>query len=204
MIDEFLCATGNEKRTTEVKSSRELITYSEPKLDLRLLRKHSSAKTSSGIVLGYLKKLKNIPLEYKIMLQEMYKEIKRLETSERIILKSWRGKSGIKLIEEPDKFICITHKRADKGESPKEIKKEILKEDLNKLIVVLNSFEDKNKIPTSEIGEKYYHKDWQSYIYGHRDYHISLTYMLNILEQKGYTIYSRKGFTKVLSQMKLF
>jgi hypothetical protein len=176
-----------------------------PKLDLSILKKKSSAKTPAGLVLSYAKEFKKKGnLEMTILFQELYKKIIAMETSEKIKILKWRGKSGLSLIEKPDKFICITFKKADKGETPKEIKKEIMKEDLNKLIIVLNSFEDKEKIPTSEIAEKLYHQSWKHEIYGEREKHIALTYMLGILEQKKYIHYSRRGFTTILNQLRLF
>lgn len=207
MDDIFLKPSGNEK-TIEVKSP-EIVNIirkdGETKLDLSLFRKKSNAKNFSGFIIGKMKEAKKVEnLETALFLQEIYKKYKEFQTSEKLFLERWRGKSGITLIENPDRFICITYKKADKGEIPKENRKEILKEDLNKLILILNKFENKDKIPTADIAEKFYGKSWQSYVYGHRGCHISLVYMLNILEQKGYTSYSRKGFTKVLNQMKLF
>jgi len=177
---------------------------SKPKIDLSILKKKSSAKTSSGLILSYARQFKKDGnIEMTILFQEIYKKIIAMETSEKIKMEKWRGVSGLSIIEHPDKFICITFKKADKGETPKEIKKEIKKENINKLIIVLNSFENKEKIPTSDIAEKLFHKDWKK-VFSDREKHISLTYMLGILEQKNYIKYSRRGFTTILNQMRLF
>lgn len=138
------------------------------------------------------------------LISHFYKKYMEFQTSEELKIELWKGKSGIKLEEYPDKFICITFKKCDKGEEPQEIKKEILKSDLNNLIIVLNSFEDKVKIPTSLIAEKYYHKSWKHEIYGTRDLHISLCYMLNILEQREKIKYSRRGFTTIIKDLDYF
>jgi|SRR3990167_1938637 len=170
-----------------------------------LKRRQKKYKGAKGIILGDLMRAKNDKnWEMAKYLEDLLTRVIFMETQEKIVIESWKGKSGISLIEHPDRFICITYKKMEKGEKPKEMRKEILKEDLNKLIVVLNSFKNKLKIPTKEIAEKLYKKSWQEWVYGHRDYHISLVYMLNILEQKKLINYSRRGFTTILNQLRLF
>ena len=144
-------------------------------IDFSIFRKKTTSKTPSGLILSYAKEFKkDNNLQIAILFQEVYRKIKDMEMSEKVKIDSWKGKSGIKLIEKPDKFICITYKKADKWETPKEIKKEIYKEDLNKLIIILNSIDEKDKIPTKELAERFYKKDWQSWVYGHRQAHINL------------------------------
>ena len=137
------------------------------------------------------------------ILRGVLNKFKEFEKSEKVKIDSWKGKSGIKLLEYPDKFIAVTYKKDEKDSEPKEIKKEVLKSDLNNLIVVLNSFEDKEKIKTEDIAEKLYRTEWKK-VFADRQKHIYLTYMLNILEQKGKIKYSRRGFTNVIKDLDYF
>lgn len=198
MKDYFLSPNGNE-RTTEVKS-KQTIFYSEPKLDLSLLKKKSSAKTSSGIVLGYLKKLKNIPLDYKIMLQEMYKEIKNLEVSEKIRIDSWKGKDKIKIWIKPNSVIIERHQRKEPGEKPKEVKSEVTKEEINLVINSLNKLKERfnNKIPTRDIAEYIYNKKWDN-VFSDRPEHIKLVDILNVLDYYKIIHYYRSGSSSILN-----
>lgn len=173
-------------------------------LDPKLLRKKGNAKTFSGWLLSSMKKARDEEnFETAIFIEAIYKKYMGFQTSEKLKIKLWKGKSGIKLEEYPDKFICITYRKQEKDSEPQETKKEILKTDLNDLIVVLNSFENKNKIPTSEIAEKLYGKNWKL-VFSDRQKHIELTYMLNILEQKGKIKYSRRGFTTIIKNLDYF
>ena len=173
-------------------------------LDKTILRKKGNAKTYSGWLIQRMKEAReNKNFETAIFLQELYNKYMEFEKTEKIKIKNWKGKSGINLLEEPDKFICITYKKDEKNSEVKEIKREIFKTDLNDLIVVLNSFEDKNKIQTSEIAEKLYKTEWKK-VFSNRIRHTALVLMLNILEQKGNIVYSRKGFTKVIKDLNYF
>lgn len=173
-------------------------------LDKSLLRKKGNAKTFLGWILARMQDYrKEGNFEMAMAMQEIYKKGLSFQTSEKLKIESWKGKSGIKLEEYPDRFICITFKKEEKNSEPKETRKEILKTDLNNLIVVLNSFEDKNKIKTEKIAEKLYGISWKK-VFSDRPKHIALTYMLNILEQKGKMKYSRRGFTQVIKNLDYF
>lgn len=173
-------------------------------LDKSLLRKKGTAKTFLGWILARMQDYrKERNFEMALVMETVYKKGLEFQTSEKVKINSWKGKSGIKLLELPSKFICITYKKDEKDSEPKESKKEIEKSDLNNLIVVLNTFKDKDKIPTSEIAEKLHGKNWKL-IFSDRQKHIELTYMLNILEQKGKIKYSRRGFTKIIKNLDYF
>jgi len=173
-------------------------------LDKSLLRKRGNAKTYAGWLIQRIKEARDSKnMEAAIFLQELYKKYMEFEKSEKIKVERWKGKSGIKLLEEPDKFICISYKKDEKDSEPKEIKREILKTDLNDLITVINSFKDKDKIPTSALAERLYKIKWKK-VFSDRMKHTNLVLMLNILEQRGNIIYSRKGFTKVIKNLDYF
>lgn len=173
---------------------------SEPKLDLSVLKKRGNGKSASGIILGYMKKFKNVGnIEMTILFQEIYKQIKNLETSERFRMEKWKGKSGIKFIEYPDKVICICHQKFDKGEKPKEIKTELTKDEINQVIYAINNlFNGDELIETSDIAELVHHKHWDK-VFSTRKQHIKLTKILNYLEYKNCIHYYRTGKTKVLT-----
>jgi len=186
-----------------IKEKYNIETIESNGLDKTILRKKGNAKTYSGWLIQRIKEARETNFETAIFLQELYKKYMEFEKTEKIRIKNWKGKSGINLLEEPDRFICITYKKDEKNSEVKEIKREIFKTDLNDLIVVLNSFEDKNKIPTSELAEKLYKTEWKK-VFSNRIRHTALVLMLNILEQKGNIVYSRKGFTKVIKDINYF
>ena len=81
----------------------------------------SNAKTITGLILSYrnqFKKDKNF--ENYHLFDELYKKARQLEKTEEIQIDSWKGKSSIKLLEEPDRFICITYKKDEKYSKPKQ------------------------------------------------------------------------------------
>ena len=171
---------------------------SKPKLDLSILRKRSSGKTASGIIIGYMKKFKKIEnVEMTILFQEIYKQIKALETSEKFKQEKWKGKSGIKFIQYPDKVICISHQKFDKDSEPREIKTEITKDEINKVINGINKLFGDEPIETSDLAELVYGKSW-SKVFSSRPQHIKLTKILNYLEYKNWIHYYRSGKVKAL------
>ena len=176
---------------------------SESKLDLNLFRKKSSARTPSGLVLGYLKKLRNsdIPLEYKIMLQGLYKEIWNLEESEKVVFESWKGKSDVKYFLRPDRIIAVRFRKFDKNEKPREVSMELLKSDINRIIWGINKLNKGQEIPTSEIAEEVYNKKWK-YVFSNRKQHVFLVECLNYLEYVGLIHYFRSGKIKVLRNVR--
>jgi len=186
------------------KKNKQIETIERKGLDLSVFKKKTNAKTITGLILSRAKKcLEDKNFELAKTFEELYKEAKALEKTEKVKIEHWKGKSGIKLIEEPDRFICITYKKDEKDSEPKEIKKEIKKENLNDLIIVLNTFKETEKIPTSEIAEKLYGKNWKA-VFSDREKHIALTYMLNILEQRELIKYSRRGLTTIIKKLNYF
>ena len=166
---------------------------SEPKLDLKIFRKRSQGKTSGGIILGYMKKLKGkIPLEYMKLLENIYKDITNLEVSERFTLKMWKGKSGVTYIEKPDKVICIRFQKPEPFEQAKEIRVEILKSEINRVLWALNKGNKGVWRETSEIAELVYKMDWKR-VFSDRPKHIRLCEIFNYLEYKRIIDYSRAG-----------
>jgi len=188
----------------EIFNNKDIETYESKRIDKNLFRRKSNAKTFGGLLIADMKKAREERnWEMVEVIQHYYKKYMEFEKSEKIKVKMWKGKSGIKLLEEPTKFICTTYKRDEKDSEPKEINREVLKTDLNDLIVVINSFKDKSKIQTSELAEKLYRIEWKK-VFSDRMKHTYLVLMLNVLEQKGKIEYSRKGFTKVIKNLDYF
>lgn len=177
--------------------------HSEPRLDLGILKRKSNAKTPSGLVLSYAKKSREKgDLEMALLLQEIYKKVRDIEISEKVRLESWKGKSGIKVIVMPDKFIIIRHQKIEKGEKPKEIRSEVSRQEVNKVIWAINELAKTfDKIPTSKIAEKVYRKKWGN-VFSTRPEHITLTHILNILEYYGIIHYFRSGYTTILKEIR--
>lgn len=183
-----------EKRTREIKLTK-------PKVELNIIKKKSYAKTPSGLILSYAKKFhKAGNLENAILFQELYKKIKSMESSESFKAKSWKGKSGVKFLTYPDKVISIRYKKSEPNEEPKEIKREITKEEINRVIWAINQLNQKEWIETSEIGEKVYNISWKQ-VFSDRFKHTNLVEIFNYLEYKNWIEYSRSGKIKVLTKL---
>jgi len=180
--------------------------YVNDKIDLSLFKKKSSSRTPKGLVIGYAKKLSNskgnlfTKAEMLYLFSQLHKEISNLETSEKFKQESWKGKSGIHFILKPDKVICVSYQKYDKDEEPKEIKHELTKEEINKVIWAINKLDKGEKIPTSEIAELVYSKKWKT-VFSSRPEHITLTKILNYIEHRGDIIYYRSGKIKVLRKL---
>ena len=187
-------------REVKVKSQEE---YSEPKLDLSILKKRSSGKTSSGICLGYIKKLHGkVPNEFILVLQNMYRDIKNLEVSETFKANQWRGKSGVNYQIRPDYVVAIRFRRKDIGEKPIEVRTEMSKEQINRIRWTINQLNKNKLIETSKIAEKVYNKDWNK-VFSNRPQHTILVEILNYLEYKQEIKYYRSGKVQVLNQEKI-
>lgn len=197
----------------EVKNNNlEIESYSEPKLDLNILKHRSSGKTSSGIVLGYLKKTyKKIPLEYTKLLENIYKDIRNLETTEQFKANQWRGKSGVTYQIKPDYVISLRYRKKDPESKPELVKTEMSKEQINRVRWAINNLngewfgkyrKEKKLIETSSVAEKVYNNDWKK-IFANRKQHIILVEILNYLEYKQEIKYHRSGKVEVLNQEKI-
>ena len=187
-------------REVKVKSQEEI---EEPLLDINILRKRSSGKTSSGIVLGYIKKLHGkVPNEYIVVLQNLYREIKNLEVSETFKANQWRGKSGVTYQIKPDYVIAIRFRKKDIGEKPIEVKTEMSKNQINRVRWAINQLNKNKLIETRDIAELVYNKAWDK-VFSNRPHHTILVEILNYLEYKQEIKYYRSGKIKVLNQEKI-
>ncbi len=178
----------------------------EPKIDNSIFRKKSSGKTASGIVIGYIKKLKNsgAGLEYLKLLESLYKEIKNLEKSETIRIDSWRGKGGIKVWATPDKIMVEFAGKRDKDEKPNIQRKEYTKQEINQMILCINKLKNEydNKIPSRQLGEEYFHGNWDYKVFSKRSTHHKFTHLLNILDYYQIIKYNRAGFTSIIKEVR--
>ena len=186
----------------EIKNKNIEEIYESPRLDLKIFRKKSSAKTPSGLVLSHAKKFRKIGnIEMAQYMQELYKQIFNLETSEKIVFQSWKGKSGLKIFNKPDRIIVIWYKKTEKDSEPKEIKNEILKEEINKVILSINKLNENENIESSDIAVETYKRNWKS-IFSDRKTHITFTHILNVLEYYGMIKYFRSGKVRVLKNVR--
>lgn len=174
-----------------------------PHLDLSLFKKKGTSRTFKGwIIIKMNEARKNENFEVAGLLQFIYKKYSEYETSEKVILKSWKGKSGIKCFNEPDKIIVITYQKFEENETPKEIRDEIDKSEINKVIVAINKLKDeKNRIPTSKIAEEVYKIKWKE-LFATRPEHIRLTHILGALNFYGIINYSKRGITSVIKEVR--
>ena len=191
------------KYIREVKVNGKIEQIEEPLLDLSILKKRSSGKTSSGICLGYIKKLHSkVPNEFILVLQNMYRDIKNLEVSEQFKANHWRGKSGVNYQIKPDLVIAIRFRKKDIGEKPIEVKTEMSKNQINRVRWAINQLNKNKLIETRDIAEKVYNKAWDK-VFSNRPHHTILVEILNYLEYKQEIKYYRSGKIKVLNQEKI-
>jgi len=183
----------------------ETIEYSKPKLDMSLFRKRSSGKTSSGIIIGYMKKFRNqkdfilTNHELLFLFESVYKDIKNLEISTQVQLDSWKGKSGIQVFKYFDNFIVVTHQKFDQDSEQKEVTREIKRDEINRVIWAINKLNNGEKIKTRDIGELVYKKNWDK-IFADRYTHTQFNLILRLLDFYG-IIHYRGGLTKVLKNV---
>lgn len=175
----------------------------EPKLDLSLFKKRGNSKTYAGYLIQKMKEARdNGNQEFVQLINHFYKKYIEFQTSEKVRIKSWKGKSSLEIIEQPDRFIIITFQKPDKDETPKEVRTEVTKQEVNEVLLSIYKLDEKKPIPTSAIAEATYKTDWKK-IFSNREVHIKLTKILELLEYKGITKYSRRGFTTLLNQTHL-
>ena len=191
---------NNYIREVKTKSQEHI---EEPKLDLSILKKRSSGKTSSGICLGYIKKLHGkVPNEFILVLQNLYRDIKNLEISETFKANQWRGKSGVNYQIKPDYVIALRFRRKDIGEKPQEVRTEMSKNQINKVRWAINQLNTNKLIETRDIAELVYKKAWHL-VFSNRPQHTILVEILNYLEYKQEIKYYRSGKVQVLNQEKI-
>ena len=195
-------------------------------LDLSLFKKKSSAKTYQGWIIGQFKKAINDKNQDVAKILETcyykYVEFDELRSTARLRIAGWKGKSGIKIINLPEKFELISHKKTDKGEIPKEIKRIISKKEVNLVIHALNlcrnASPDEEKIKTRDIAREYciltdlkengnnrelFDKDgfiWENF-FGDRQLHPHLVDILNILDYYCVIHYYRIGKAQILKKI---
>lgn len=175
------------------------------KLDLSILRKKSNAHTPAGLILSYAQKFKKDGNpEASFFFQEIFKQISDMEISEKIKIKSWRGRGGIDIWATPDKVIVEFAGKRDKDEKPNIQRKEYSKEDINRMIVCINQLKDEyeNKIPSRYLGEKFYGGKWDLNVFSQRSEHMKFTHLLNILDYFNIIRYNRRGYTTILNPIK--
>jgi len=184
--------------TKTVYSNRTVI--EEPRLDMSLFKKKGNSSTIKGYMLQKMKEARREKnFEVAVLIQHFYKKCCEFESSEEVRLESWKGKSSFEIIAKPDKFIVITFQKPTQDEEPKKIKREILKEEVNKVLWAISELNKNKKIPTRDIGELVYKKEWDR-IFSNRQLHTELNLILRLLDKYG-VIHYRGGFSQVLKNV---
>ncbi len=170
-------------------------------LDKEILNKRGNSKTFGGWLIQRIKEARdNQKFETAIFLNELYKKYMEFESSEKFRAKMWKGKSGVSFILYPDKVISIRYKKEEPDSEPKEVHRELMREEINLVIYAINSIDKKEWIKTSDIGEKVYRMRWKD-IFSDRFKHTQLVEILNFLEYKEWIEYSRAGKVKVITKL---
>ena len=116
-------------------------------------------------------------------------------------MKRFKGDGDIKYFNQPDSIIVSYYQHLDEGEEAKEIRDEISKQEINKVINSINKLNEGKRIPTSAIAHLTYGMSWKE-VFANRPIHIRLTHILGILNYYGITHYSKRGFTSVIKQVR--
>lgn len=181
----------------EIKQPRAIESIESQKLDLSLFKKRGNSKTFKGYLLQKLKESrKQENLDVALLIQHFYKKYLEFETSEKVVLKSWKGKSSLQIIEKPNYFIVITYQKPNQDENPVEIKREIPKLEVNRIIKTISELNEGKKISTRDIGEMAYKREWDK-IFSDRFLHTNLNLILRLLDHYNITHYRGKSTTVI-------
>ena len=171
-------------------------------LDIHLIRKKGNSKTYSGYLIQKLKEArKDNNLELAQVIEHFYKKYNEYQTSEKILLKRFKGEGNIQYFNQPDKIVVTYYQKFDEGEEPRVVADEVSKQEINKAISIINKLNEGKRIPTSKIAEEFYGKSWKA-VFSTRFEHIRLTHILSILSHYGITNYSKRGFTSVIKPVR--
>jgi len=215
----------------EVFEKKVEIEQREEKIDSRILRKKSSAHSFKGWLIGRMKIAVNEKnQDVASILQTCYKKCLEFEnkTKARVELSGWKGKSGIKIIVKPDSFDVINFQKRDQDSKPKEIRRNITKQEVNEVISVLNQINERDiylckdckkiflgdrvcpkccsdniiktdKIPSRIIGEMCYDKEWDD-IFSDRFLHTEFNLIMRLLDYYNIIVY-RGGYSTIINKV---
>ena len=171
---------------------------SEQKIDTSIFKKRGKSKTFHGFLIQKIKEARNQGnKEMVFLLHEIYKKYRDFNI-DFFNPRRWRGKSGVSFIEKPEVVISIRHRKIEPYEEPEEVRMELLRTDINRLIWVVSTLNQGQYLKTSEIAEKYYDRGWKL-VFSDRKAHIYLVEMLNYIEYRKVIEYSRSGRIKMLT-----
>lgn len=163
------------------------------RLDTSLLKKKGNSHTCSGLMLSYMQKArKEQNWELAELFQELHKQCYQIEVKAVVKLEKWKGKSSFEVIKKPDLFIVKTFQKEDQDSEPKEIFREISKNEVNQVIQILSNLGE--KVKTRYIAERFYGEKWKD-VFSDRQKHTNLNLILRILDYYGYIEY-RGGITQ--------
>ena len=195
-----------DSKFANVIRSPQIETYQKKnELDIKILRKKGNEKTFRGWLIQRMKDTRDEKnFDVCELIQTIYKKYLEFETSDLIKFESWKGKSGIKIFNQPDKIIVLRYQKIEKEGEPKEIKTEIMKNDINDVINSINKIDKlspKEKIESSTIASTTYQEEWKD-IFSNRSLHIQFTHILGILDYYGLIKYYRSGKVMVLKSVR--
>jgi len=133
-----------------------------------------------------------------------YKKLFNIEKSEKVKLKSWKGKSSFTVkpipLNNPSRFVVITYQKEDKDSTPREVRREITRQEVNRVLYFINQLNEGKKIPTRKIGELVYKKRWED-VFSNRFQHTQLNLILRLLDYYQITRY-RSRYSTVLRSVR--
>lgn len=188
-----------EKMAREVE--RVISVREEPKIDIALLRKKSSAKTPSGLILSYLQKARKMGnLELSIFLQELYTQVIPLEKRrlapiiEIEIVEGWKGKDTLQIWGGVQNDWVIRSHLKDKDTGKVSSSNHLIKnEDFNRILFFIKKWEIGESHKCYDFAEVLGFKKWKDLWREREIYFKKYYYCIKILEKLEIIHYSGRG-----------
>ncbi|HDK42162.1 MAG TPA: hypothetical protein ENG87_02180 [Candidatus Pacearchaeota archaeon] len=185
----------------EIKEKKPIERIENQRLDLSLLKKRTNAKTPSGLMLKYMKQFRDTRnFEMAFLFQELYKQIRNMETTEKKpliaieIIEGWKGIDNIELFRgfEND-FVIKSHtKNKDTGEVTTQTY-QIGAERVNTLFFWIKKWKLGETHKCYDFAEKLGYKEWKNLWKERKQYFEKYYYPIKVLEALGIVKYSGKG-----------
>lgn len=109
--------------------------------------------------------------------------------SQEVVVDSWKGKSSLEVLQEPDKYIIIKYQRPEKGAEPKEIRLEVPVDEMAKLKQSILFLWQGLPLTTDDVAREWsrrmglIYNSWNSSMFTKRSFHNKFTKMLGALDK---------------------
>lgn len=181
----------------EIKVKQPIETIERKGLDVEIIRKKGKANTFSGYLIGKIKILKdNGNFETAQILQELYYKFqefhpRKLNTVE--IIEGWKGKDKPEIFKNFNEDFTIVMHQKDKDGEIKKVEKIVPKENVNRILRWIQTFNQGEQHSCYEVAEILGFKSWKDLWRERKQYFELYYYPIKVLEALGLINYSNKG-----------